>query len=112
MIKLRDVIYYDGSSVLVKKDNKVEHINKEQLNEYADLGAPVKKIRKQLKIFSNELDRRRGGSFDADAGEYVGFEGGDDKLYGKRYKQLSAWEKKVNKTLTSLLKDYERAWKK
>ena len=94
MIKLKDIL------------------KEEQLNEVAGLGAPVQMVRNQLKTFSNELDRRRGGSFDADAGEYVGFEGGDDKLYGKRYKQLSAWEKKVNKTLTSLLKDYERAWKK
>ena len=110
MIKLKDMIYYDGSNVLVKKDNKVEHINKEQLNEYIDLGTPVKTVRDQLKNFSNELDKRRGGSFDADAGEYIGFEGGDDKLYAKRYKRLSAWEKKVKKTLTSLMKDYRKAW--
>ena len=110
MIKLKDMIYYDGSNVLVKKDNKVEHINKEQLNEYIDLGTPVKGARDALTKFSNHLDNYRGGSFDADAGEYIGFEGGDDKLYAKRYKRLSAWEKKVKKTLTSLMKDYRKAW--
>ena len=74
MIKLKDMIYYDGSNVLVKKDNKVEHINKEQLNEYIDLGTPVKGARDALTKFSNHLDNYRGGSFDADAGEYIGFE--------------------------------------
>ena len=80
------------------------------INEYIDLGTPVKTVRDQLKNFSNELDKRRGGSFDADAGEYIGFEGGDDKLYAKRYKRLSAWEKKVKKALDSLMNDYKKAW--
>ena len=107
MIKLKDLYPNQPSFIGIE-----EPVKEEQLNEYADLGAPVKKIRTQLKIFSNELDRRRGGSFDADAGEYVGFEGGDDKLYAKRYKKLSAWEIKVTKTLAKLLKDYEKVWKK
>ena len=87
-----------------------EFVNEEQLNEYIDLYATVKEVRDELKKFSNYLDYYQGGSFDADAGEYIGFEGGDDKLYAKRYKRLSAWEKKVKKTLTSLMKDYRKAW--
>ena len=90
-----------------------EILNKEkkQINEYIDLSTPVNDVRDHFKKFSKEMDNKRGGSFDADSGEYHGFEGGDDKLYGKRHKQLSAWEKKVKKTLDSLIKDYQKAWK-
>ena len=88
-----------------------EFVNEEQLNEYIDLYATVKGVRDALTKFSNHLDNYQGGSFDADAGEYIGFEGGDDKLYAKRYKKLSAWEKKVKKTLDGLMKDYVKAWK-
>ena len=83
---------------------------KQTINEYADIYATVKGVRDELKKFSNQLDYYRGGSFDSDAGEYIGFEGGDDKLYDKRYKQLSAWEKKVKKTLNKLMQDYKKAW--
>ena len=34
MIKLKDIIYYDGSNVLVKKDNKVKHINEGNLPKF------------------------------------------------------------------------------
>ena len=84
--------------------------SKESIKEYIDLGDPVRDVRDHLKNFSKDLDNKRGGSFDGDSGEYHGFEGGDDKLYAKRHKQLSAWEKKVKKTLTSLMKDYRKAW--
>ena len=82
------------------------------LKEYIDLSTPIKDVRKHLDNFSKEMDKRRGGSFDADSGEYHGFEGGDDKLYEKRFRKLSHWETKVNATLIRLLKDYEKAWKK
>ena len=84
---------------------------KDLLKEYIDLSTPVNDVRDHFKKFSKEMDNKRGGSFDADSGEYHGFEGGDDKLYAKRHKQLSAWEKKVKKILDSLIKDYEKAWK-
>ena len=57
------------------------------------------------------VDQTKTVSFTFDGKKYHGFEGGDDKLYGKRHKQLSAWEKKVKKTLDGLMKDYEKAWK-
>jgi len=92
---------------------KLKEILKEgQINEAIDLSTPIKLVRKQLDNFSKELDKRRGGSFDGDSGEYHDFEGGDNKLYDKRYRQLSNWETKVNATLIRLLKDYEKAWKK
>jgi hypothetical protein len=94
MIKLKDIL----------KEGKI--------NEAVNLSDPIKEVRKQLDNFSKELDKRRGGSFDGDAGEYLDSEGGDSKLYEKRYRQLSNWETKVNATLIRLLKDYERAWKK
>ena len=84
---------------------------KDLLKEYIDLSTPIKDVKGHFKQFEKDMDYKRGGSFDADSGEYHGFEGGDDKLYAKRHKQLSAWEKKVKKTLDGLMKDYEKAWK-
>jgi hypothetical protein len=86
-------------------------VTKEQINEYINLSDPVNDVRDHFEKFSKDMDNKRLGSFDADSGEYHSFEGGDNKLYGKRHKQLSAWEKKVKKTLDSLLKDYVKAWK-
>ena len=93
MIKLKDIL----------KDGII--------NEYANLSDPVREVRVLLTKFGRDLDNKRGGSFDGDAGEYLDSEGGDSKLYEKRYKQLSNWETKVNATLIRLLKDYEKAWK-
>jgi hypothetical protein len=84
---------------------------KDLLKEYIDLSTPIKDVKGHFEQFSKDMDYKRGGSFDADSGEYHGFEGGDDKLYAKRHKQLSAWEKKVKKTLDGLMKDYVKAWK-
>ena len=84
---------------------------KNLLKEYIDLSDPVNDVRDHLEKFSKALDQKAGGSFDADSGEYVGFEGGDDKLYAKRYKKMSDWEKKVKKTLDGLMKDYVKVWK-
>ena len=112
MIKLKDLLKESiGGIVPIDALNNPFPIRKKSLNEYIDLGDPVRDVRDHLKNFSKDLDNKRGGSFDGDSGEYHGFEGGDDKLYAKRHKQLSAWEKKVKKTLDSLIKDYEKAWK-
>jgi len=97
-------------SVMEKHQRKTA--KQEQINEAMDLSTPIKDVRKHLDNFSKEMDKRRGGSFDGDSGEYHDFEGGDNKLYDKRYKKLSNWETKVNATLIRLLKDYEKAWKK
>ena len=95
-----------------KNASIIHKLRKEgKINEAIDLSTPIKLVRKQLDNFSKELDKRRGGSFDGDSGEYHDFEGGDNKLYDKRYKKLSNWETKVNATLIRLLKDYEKAWK-
>ena len=83
---------------------------KDLLKEYA-LSDPVKGVRDHFAQFSKDMDNKRGGSFDGDSGEYHTFEGGDSKLYEKRYKNLTAWEKKVKKTLDGLMKDYVKAWK-
>ena len=121
MIKLKKILKESkyawdrefGDPLPTFKDIAETHQNKskEQINEYIDLGDPVRAVRDHLKNFSKDLDYKRGGSFDGDSGEYHGFEGGDDKLYAKRHKQLSAWEKKAKKTLDSLMKDYVKAWK-
>ena len=121
MIKLKKILKESkyawdrefGDPLPTFKDIAETHQNKpkEQINEYIDLSTPIKLVRKQLDNFSKELDKRRGGSFDGDSGEYHDFEGGDNKLYDKRYRQLSNWETKVNATLIRLLKDYEKAWK-
>ena len=85
---------------------------KELLKEYIDLSTPIKDVKGHFKQFEKDMDYKRGGSYDGDSGEYHSFEGGDDNLYKKRYKQLTAWEKKVKKALDGLMKDYVKAWKK
>jgi len=112
MIKLKDLLKESiGGIVSIGALNNPFPIRKEKINEYIDLSDPVNEVRDHLEKFSKALDQKAGGSFDGDAGEYHGFEGGDNKLYAKRHKQLSHWETKVNATLIRLLKDYEKAWK-
>ncbi len=98
-------------SKLKKLRSIVREEIRKSINEAIDLSTPVKQVRKQLDNFSRDLDNKRGGSFDGDSGEYHNFEGGDSKLYEKRYKKLSQWHSKVKKTLDNLMKDYENAWK-
>ena len=85
---------------------------KEQLNEGIDLHSHVVLVKSQLDRFRNDLDAKRGGSFDSDS-----YENEDDrwnnnsKMLKGRDKKLGQWEKKVNKALIGLIKDYEKAWK-
>ena len=93
-------------------DNKEQEIKMKSTKEYIDLSDPVNNVKKLLDKFADNLELFAPGSFDGDAGEYKGFEGGDDKLYEKRFKKLSAWEKKVEKNINSLMSDYLYSWYK
>jgi hypothetical protein len=86
--------------------------SKRQLNEWGDLYSHVKSVEQHIADFRKDIDRKRGGSFDADSVEYE-----DDRWHNNskmlkgRDKKLGQWEKKVKKSLDNLIKDYEKAWK-
>jgi len=85
---------------------------KEQLNEGIDLHSHVVLVKSQLDRFRNDLDAKRGGSFDSDSYEYEEDRWkNNSKMLKSRDKKLGQWEKKVNKALIGLIKDYEKAWK-
>ena len=122
MIKLKDLLkesspgfenrqFGDPLPTLEDIAKKHQEKNGEQINEYIDLHDPIKDVKGHFEQFSKDMNYLRVGSFDGDSGEYHDFEGGDDNLYEKRYKQLTAWEKKVKKALDGLMKDYVKAWK-
>ena len=90
-----------------------QHQNsKPQLKEGIDLYSHVKAVEQHIADFRKDIDRKRGGSFDSDSVEYE-----DDRWHNNskmlkgRDKKLGQWEKKVKKTLDSLMKDYRGAWK-
>ena len=85
---------------------------KEQLNEGIDLHSHVVLVKSQLDRFRNDLDAKRGGSFDSDSYEYEEDRWkNNSKMLKSRDKKLGQWEKKVNKALNSLMNDYVKAWK-
>ena len=85
---------------------------KEQLNEGIDLHSHVVLVKSQLDRFRNDLDAKRGGSFDSDSYEYEDDRwNNNSKMLKGRDKKLGQWEKKVNKALNSLMNDYVKAWK-
>ena len=85
---------------------------KEQLNEGIDLHSHVVLVKSQLDRFRNDLDAKRGGSVDSDSYEYEDDRwNNNSKMLKGRDKKLGQWEKKVNKALIGLIKDYEKAWK-
>ena len=85
---------------------------KEQLNEGIDLHSHVVLVKSQLDRFRNDLDAKRGGSFDSDSYEYEDDRwNNNSKMLKGRDKKLGQWEKKVNKALIGLIKGYEKAWK-
>ena len=85
---------------------------KEQLNEGIDLHSHVVLVKSQLDRFRNDLDAKRGGSFDSDSYEYEEDRWkNNSKMLKSRDKKLGQWEKKVNKALIGLIKDYVKAWK-
>ena len=85
---------------------------KQELNEGIDLHSHVVLVKSQLDRFKNDLDAKRGGSFDTDSYEYEQDRWkNNSKMLKARDKKLGQWEKKVNKALIGLIKDYVKAWK-
>ena len=85
---------------------------KPELNEGIDLQSHVVLVKSQLDRFKNDLNAKRGGSFDTDSYEYEEDRWkNSSKMLKSRDKKLGQWEKKVNKALIGLIKDYEKAWK-
>ena len=92
------------------KDWRIEE-GKQQLNEWGDLQSHVQKVESHLDTFKSNIDSKRGGSFDADSYEYEDDRwNNDSKMLKGRDKKLGQWEKKVKKTLDSLMNDYKKAW--
>ena len=85
---------------------------KEQITEGIDLQSHVVLVKSQLDRFKNDLNAKRGGSFDSDSYEYEEDRWkNSSKMLKSRDKKLGQWEKKVNKALNSLMNDYVKAWK-
>ena len=122
MIKLKDLLKEGspgfenrqfGDPLPTLKDIAEKHQGKEeQLNEGIDLHSHVVLVKSQLDRFRNDLDAKRGGSFDVDSYEYEDDRwNNNSKMLKARDKKLGQWEKKVKKTLDSLMNDYVKAWK-
>jgi len=86
--------------------------SKQHLLTEADLYSHVRAVEQHIEEFKKDLDRKRGGSYDSDSVEYETdrWENNSKVLKG-RDKKLGQWEKKVKKSLNSLIKDFETAWK-
>ena len=122
MIKLKKLIKENvwdrkfGEPLPTLKDIAVKHYlkdkEKQKLTEGIDLHSHVVLVKSQLDRFKNDLDAKRGGSFDSDSYEYEDDRwNNNSKMLKGRDKKLGQWEKKVNKALIGLIKDYEKAWK-
>ena len=99
----------------MSKLKKLRAIIKEEiqkLNEWGDLYSHVRNVESHLAEFKKNIDQKRGGSFDSDSVEYESDRwDNNSKMLKSRDKKLGQWEKKVKKTLDSLIKDYVNAWK-
>ena len=85
---------------------------KQELNEGIDLHSHVVLVKSQLDRFKNDLDAKRGGSFDTDSYEYEDDRwNNDSKMLKARDKALQKWSDKSIKVLMALIKEYEKAWK-
>ena len=120
MIKLKKLIKEStwdrkfGEPLPTLKDVTEKHQTeeKQELNEGIDLHSHVVLVKSQLDRFRNDLDAKRGGSFDVDSYEYEDDRwNNNSKMLKGRDKKLGQWEKKVKKTLDSLINDYVKAWK-
>ena len=120
MIKLKKLIKEStwdrkfGEPLLTLKDVTEKHQTeeKQELNEGIDLHSHVVLVKSQLDRFRNDLDSKRGGSFDSDSYEYEEDRWkNNSKMLKARDKKLGQWEKKVNKALNNLMNDYVKAWK-
>ena len=100
---------YGGVLEQIKKIIR-EEIQK--LNEGIDLQAHYHRAKSHVAVFDSNIDGKRGGSFDTDSYEYEDDRwNNDSKMLKARDKKLGQWEKKVKKTLDSLMNDYVKAWK-
>jgi len=97
---------------MIKLKKILNESAKEQLNEWGDLYSHVRNVEGHLAEFKKNIDQKRGGAFDSDSIEYEDDRwNNNSKLLKGRDKKLGQWEKKVKKTLDSLMKDYVKAWK-
>ena len=95
-----------------QKWRKFRTESKEQLNEWGDLMSHIHRAKSHLAVFTQNIEAKRGGSFDADSVEYEQDRWkNNSKMLKGRDKKLGQWEKKVKKTLDSLMNDYVKAWK-
>ncbi len=96
----------------MKKDLNESVNQKTLMKEGVDLYSHIKLVEQHLADFRKDIDRKRGGSYESDSVEYETdrWENNSKMLKG-RDKKLGQWEKKVKKTLDSLIKDYQKAWK-
>ena len=95
---------------MIKLKNLIKE-EKQKLNEGIDLHSHVVLVKSQLDRFRNDLDAKRGGSFDSDSYEYEDDRwNNNSKMLKGRDKKLGQWEKKVKKALDSLMNDYKKAW--
>ncbi len=84
----------------------------QKLNEWGDLYSHVREVGNHVDEFKRNLEAKRGGSFDADSVEYEDDRwNNNSKMLKGRDKKLGQWEKKVKKTLDSLINNYVKAWK-
>ena len=84
----------------------------QKLNEGIDLQSHYHRAKSHVAVFDSNIDGKRGGSFDTDSVEYEDDRwNNDSKMLKRRDKKLGQWEKKVNKALNDLMKDYKKAWK-
>ena len=95
----------------MKKDLNESINQKTLMKEGVDLYSHIKLVEQHLADFRKDIDRKRGGSYESDSVEYETdrWENNSKMLKG-RDKKLGQWEKKVKKTLDSLIKDYQKAW--
>ena len=97
---------------MIKLKKILNESAKEQLNEWGDLYSHVREVGNRVDEFKKNLEAKRGGSFDADSVEYEDDRwNNNSKMLKGRDKKLGMWEKKVKKTLDSLIKDYVKAWR-
>ena len=120
MIKLKKLIKENvwdrkfGEPLPTLKDVAEKHQRKEkqELTEGIDLHSHVVLVKSQLDRFKNDLNAKRGGSFDSDSYEYEEDRWkNNSKMLKARDNALKKWSDKSIKVLMTLIKDYEKAWK-
>ena len=120
MIKLKKLIKEStwdrkfGEPLPTLKDVAEKHQSeeKQKLTEGIDLHSHVVLVKNQLERFKDDLNAKRGGSFDTDSYEYEQDRWkNNSKMLKARDKALKKWSDKSIKVLMTLIKDYEKAWK-